>query len=112
MVAIWMVTITYVYPPVQFLTQEYHALSTIYIYIHILNIYKYIYIYNYITCSVHHSLVSYCFLSMYNVFLYPIIHKTRLYGSINCLNGREWLWPAGQLATSVYGPWPTSELSR
>src|SRR6218665_2007786 len=43
-----------------------------------------------------------------------MIYRARLYWLINCLNGREWLWPGvmGQLATLVYGPWPTSELSR
>src|SRR6218665_2341068 len=41
-----------------------------------------------------------------------MIYRARLYWLINCLNGGEWLWPAGQLATLIYGPWPTSELSR
>src|SRR6218665_865373 len=49
---------------------------------------------------------------MYNIFLSPMIYRTRPNGSINCLNGREWLWPECQLTTLAYGPWPTSELSR
>jgi len=41
-----------------------------------------------------------------------MIYRARLYWLINCLNGREWLWPAGHRSTGnlVYGPWPTSEL--
>src|SRR6218665_553383 len=43
-----------------------------------------------------------------------MIYTARLYWLINCLNGREWLWPVGHGSTGylVYGPWPTSELSR
>src|SRR6218665_2367921 len=49
MVAKRIATIMYVYPSVQFLTQEYHALITIYIYMYIyICIYIYIYIHSFI----------------------------------------------------------------
>src|SRR6218665_3245094 len=38
---------------------------------------------------------------MYNVFLCPKLYRTRPNGSINCLNGREWLWPVEPCANVV-----------
>src|SRR6218665_53625 len=43
-----------------------------------------------------------------------MIYRARLYWLINCLNGREWLWPAGHGSTGYFSLWTvaTFELSQ
>src|SRR6218665_1823561 len=55
---------------------------------------------NYITCSLHHR--SDQLLFPFYVLCIPMIYRARLYWLINCLNGREWLWPGGHGSTGYF----------